>query len=72
MNHYFYTSSFSLSDRCLLVLNKSDLLPEEQRATLHEELSGISGLPPVSLVSCHTNEGLQDFLQTLHNSVKTL
>ncbi|XP_044217071.1 tRNA modification GTPase GTPBP3, mitochondrial isoform X1 [Thunnus albacares] len=59
-------------DRCLLVLNKTDLLPEEQRKTLDRELRQISGLPPVCLVSCHTNDGLHDFLTVLHSSVKTL
>ncbi|CAK6975335.1 tRNA modification GTPase GTPBP3%2C mitochondrial [Scomber scombrus] len=60
------------TDRCLLVLNKTDLLPEEQRQTLDGELRWISGLPPVCLLSCHTNEGLHDFLTVLHSSVKTL
>uniref|UniRef100_A0A3Q3K8W7 TrmE-type G domain-containing protein n=1 Tax=Monopterus albus TaxID=43700 RepID=A0A3Q3K8W7_MONAL len=32
----------------------------------------VCGLPPVCLISCHTNEGLQDFVTVLHNSVKTL
>ncbi|XP_059198037.1 tRNA modification GTPase GTPBP3, mitochondrial isoform X2 [Centropristis striata] len=60
------------ADRFLLVLNKTDLLPEEQRLKLHRELRLVSGLPPVSLISCHTNKGLQDFLTVLHSSVKTL
>ncbi|XP_061739484.1 tRNA modification GTPase GTPBP3, mitochondrial isoform X1 [Nerophis ophidion] len=59
------------SDRCLLVLNKVDLLPEEQGQMLKKELGCISGLP-VCVMSCHTNEGLQAFLTTLHNRVKTL
>ncbi|KAM9358283.1 5-taurinomethyluridine-[tRNA] synthase subunit GTPB3, mitochondrial [Symphorus nematophorus] len=58
--------------RCLLVLNKTDLLPQEQRQKLDVELRQVSGLPPVCLISCHTNEGLQDFLTELHSSVKTL
>ncbi|XP_030288026.1 5-taurinomethyluridine-[tRNA] synthase subunit GTPB3, mitochondrial isoform X1 [Sparus aurata] len=60
------------TDRCLLVLNKTDLLPQEQRQKLARELGRVSGLPPVSLISCHTDEGLQDFLTVLHSSVKTL
>ncbi|XP_040896661.1 tRNA modification GTPase GTPBP3, mitochondrial isoform X2 [Toxotes jaculatrix] len=60
------------TDRCLLVLNKTDLLPEDQRQKLNGELKQVSGLPPVCLISCCTNEGLQDFLTVLHNSVKTL
>ncbi|XP_041791797.1 tRNA modification GTPase GTPBP3, mitochondrial isoform X2 [Chelmon rostratus] len=60
------------TDRSLLVLNKIDLLPQEQRLKLDRELSRVSGLPPVCLISCHTNEGLQDFLTVLHSSVKTL
>nr|XP_057928327.1 tRNA modification GTPase GTPBP3, mitochondrial [Doryrhamphus excisus] len=59
------------SDRCLLVLNKVDLLPEEQRQTLKRELGSISRMP-LCVMSCHTNEGLQDFLTTLHSRVKTL
>ncbi|KAM7409689.1 hypothetical protein PAMA_001265 [Pampus argenteus] len=59
-------------NRHLLVLNKSDLLPEEHRQTLSRELRWISGLPPVCLVSCHTKEGLHDFLTVLHSSIKSL
>ncbi|XP_034387131.1 tRNA modification GTPase GTPBP3, mitochondrial isoform X2 [Cyclopterus lumpus] len=60
------------AERSLLVLNKTDLLPEEQRLELDWELRRVSGLPPVCHISCHTNEGLQDFLAVLHRSVKTL
>ncbi|XP_049910765.1 tRNA modification GTPase GTPBP3, mitochondrial isoform X2 [Epinephelus moara] len=60
------------TDRFLLVLNKTDLLPQEQRLKLNGELMRVSGLPPVCLISCHTNDGLQDFLTVLHSSVKTL
>uniref|UniRef100_A0A3P9J4H5 5-taurinomethyluridine-[tRNA] synthase subunit GTPB3, mitochondrial n=1 Tax=Oryzias latipes TaxID=8090 RepID=A0A3P9J4H5_ORYLA len=59
-------------DRCLLVLNKTDLLPEAQRQKLDRELKGVSGLPPVCLISCQTHEGLQDFLSVLQSRVKTL
>lgn len=60
------------TDRFLLVLNKSDLLSQEQRQKLDRELIRVSGLPPVSLISCLSNEGLQDFLTVLHGSIKTL
>ncbi|XP_072245284.1 tRNA modification GTPase GTPBP3, mitochondrial [Leuresthes tenuis] len=60
------------TDRCLLVLNKTDLLPETQRKKLDRELRGVWALPPVSLISCQTNEGLKDFLTALHGCVKTL
>ncbi|XP_054645710.1 tRNA modification GTPase GTPBP3, mitochondrial [Dunckerocampus dactyliophorus] len=59
------------TDKCLLVLNKVDLLPEEQRRMLKMELGSISRLP-LCVMSCRTNEGLQDFLTTLHSRVKTL
>ncbi|XP_042338016.1 tRNA modification GTPase GTPBP3, mitochondrial isoform X2 [Plectropomus leopardus] len=60
------------ADRFLLVLNKTDLLPQEQKLKLDRQLRQVSGLPPVCFISCHTNEGLQDFLAVLHSSVKTL
>ncbi|XP_034002380.1 tRNA modification GTPase GTPBP3, mitochondrial isoform X1 [Trematomus bernacchii] len=60
------------ADRFLLVLNKMDLLPEDQRLELDRELRRVSGFPPVCLISCHTKEGLHDFLTVLHSSVKTL
>ncbi|XP_061682061.1 tRNA modification GTPase GTPBP3, mitochondrial isoform X3 [Syngnathoides biaculeatus] len=60
------------SDKYLVVLNKADLLPEEQRQILKMKFGCIGGLPPVCVLSCHTNEGLQDFLTTLHGRVKTL
>ncbi|KAM3619584.1 uncharacterized protein V6R79_010459 [Siganus canaliculatus] len=66
------TQEQSETDKFLLVLNKTDLLPEEQQQKLHRELSCVSGLPAVSLISCHTNEGLQEFLSALHSSVKAL
>ncbi|MEQ2265480.1 hypothetical protein XENORESO_007800 [Xenotaenia resolanae] len=58
--------------RCLLVLNKTDLLPEAQREQLTLGLRGVCGLPPVCLISCQTNEGLMDFLTVLQSSVKAL
>uniref|UniRef100_A0A667Y1A9 GTP binding protein 3, mitochondrial n=1 Tax=Myripristis murdjan TaxID=586833 RepID=A0A667Y1A9_9TELE len=66
-----FLSSFP-SERCLLVLNKTDLVSEEWRQQLETELRRSSGLPPVCLISCQTNEGLQDFLAALHSSIKAL
>ncbi|XP_075887326.1 5-taurinomethyluridine-[tRNA] synthase subunit GTPB3, mitochondrial isoform X2 [Nelusetta ayraudi] len=66
------TSFQEHTDRVLLVLNKTDLLPEEQRQQLDGELRRASGLPPVCLLSCHTSQGLQDFLAVLHSSVQRL
>ncbi|XP_041863199.1 tRNA modification GTPase GTPBP3, mitochondrial [Melanotaenia boesemani] len=60
------------TERCLLVLNKTDLLPETQRQKLDRELRRVCVLPPVSLISCQTNEGLKDFLTVLHSTVRTL
>ncbi|CAN9500329.1 unnamed protein product [Ophioblennius macclurei] len=60
------------TDRCLLVLNKVDLLSEKRRRKLNEELSGHSGLPPACLISCQTRQGLKDFLTVLHSRVQTL
>uniref|UniRef100_A0A8C4GZT4 5-taurinomethyluridine-[tRNA] synthase subunit GTPB3, mitochondrial n=1 Tax=Dicentrarchus labrax TaxID=13489 RepID=A0A8C4GZT4_DICLA len=59
-------------EQFLLVLNKTDLLPQEQKLKLDGELRQVSGLSPFCLISCHNNEGLQDFLTVLHSHVKTL
>lgn len=66
------TQGPSLTDRCLLVLNKLDLLTEERRQRLETDLSRASGLPSVCCISCQTNEGLQGFLTELHSRVKHL
>ncbi|XP_076009406.1 5-taurinomethyluridine-[tRNA] synthase subunit GTPB3, mitochondrial [Genypterus blacodes] len=60
------------TDSCILVLNKTDLLPEEGRRRLGRELKRAAGLPPVCLISCVTNEGVQDFLTLLHGNIQTL
>ncbi|KAM4629068.1 5-taurinomethyluridine-[tRNA] synthase subunit GTPB3, mitochondrial isoform 2-T2 [Polymixia lowei] len=60
------------SERCLLVLNKTDLVPEEQMQELERELSRSPGLPPLCQISCQTNAGMQAFLAALHGSVKAL
>uniref|UniRef100_A0A665WVW3 GTP binding protein 3, mitochondrial n=1 Tax=Echeneis naucrates TaxID=173247 RepID=A0A665WVW3_ECHNA len=70
--HLKSVMSTQKQNNCLLVLNKTDLLPEEQRQNLDMELRQVSGLPPACLISCHSNEGLQDFLTALHGNVKTL
>lgn len=58
--------------RVLLVLNKTDLLSRVQRQHLDRELGRVPGLPPVCLISCHTDEGLQDFLAALSTAVRNL
>ncbi|XP_036834677.1 tRNA modification GTPase GTPBP3, mitochondrial isoform X1 [Oncorhynchus mykiss] len=60
------------SDRVLLVLNKSDLVPEEQRERTEGELRERPGLPPACFLSCSTSTGLEDFLTVLQSRVKTL
>ena len=59
-------------ERCLLVLNKSDLVPLDRRERVEEELRRSPGLPPVCFLSCHTSSGLEAFLSLLHSHVKTL
>lgn len=59
-------------ERCLLVLNKTDLVPVEQRERTERELRQTARLPPVCFISCHNNSGLEDFLTLLHSHVKTL
>ncbi|XP_029506902.1 tRNA modification GTPase GTPBP3, mitochondrial isoform X1 [Oncorhynchus nerka] len=60
------------SDRVLLVLNKSDLVPEGQRERTEGELRERPGLPPACFLSCSTSTGLEDFLTVLQSRVKTL
>ncbi|XP_013862788.1 5-taurinomethyluridine-[tRNA] synthase subunit GTPB3, mitochondrial isoform X2 [Austrofundulus limnaeus] len=60
------------TDKCLLVLNKTDLLPEAQTEKLKQELRRVSGLPAACPISCQTSEGLKDFLTVLRSSVQTL
>ncbi|XP_062308922.1 tRNA modification GTPase GTPBP3, mitochondrial isoform X1 [Osmerus eperlanus] len=59
-------------ERCLLVLNKSDLVPLDRRERVEEELRRSPGLPPVCFLSCHTSSGLEAFLSLLHSHVRTL
>ncbi|MBN3303004.1 GTPB3 GTPase, partial [Amia calva] len=58
--------------RCLLVLNKTDLLTGEQVDSLQGVLSQSSGLPPICLLSCQTGDGLEGFLEVLQKDVKTM
>lgn len=60
------------ADRVLLVLNKADLLPQDQRQNLDRELGRVCGLPLVCLISCLTAEGLHSFLAALHSAVRNL
>ncbi|XP_064187647.1 tRNA modification GTPase GTPBP3, mitochondrial isoform X1 [Anguilla rostrata] len=58
--------------RCLLVLNKSDLLTEEQAAEVQSALARARGLPPACLMSCQTGHGLDGFMEALLRQVKAL
>lgn len=58
--------------RCLLVLNKRDLLSMRTVGSLQKSISQAEGLPPASLVSCHTGEGLDDFLEVFQDRMSTL
>ncbi|KAI1891805.1 hypothetical protein AGOR_G00147530 [Albula goreensis] len=58
--------------RCLLVLNKSDLLSEEQVASLQSILSQAAELPPACLLSCRTGHGMDHFMGALQKQVKSL
>ncbi|XP_076880535.1 5-taurinomethyluridine-[tRNA] synthase subunit GTPB3, mitochondrial isoform X2 [Brachyhypopomus gauderio] len=58
--------------QCLLILNKSDLLPKEHIAVIQRVLEQNSDVPPVSILSCYTKEGLDDFLTLLQARVKAL
>ncbi|KAM9386289.1 5-taurinomethyluridine-[tRNA] synthase subunit GTPB3, mitochondrial [Pholidichthys leucotaenia] len=58
--------------RCLLVLNKADLLPEERRQKLCRELRAVCGLPPFCLISCQTGEGLKNLLTVLISAIRTM
>ncbi|XP_012694946.2 tRNA modification GTPase GTPBP3, mitochondrial [Clupea harengus] len=60
------------SQRCLLVLNKSDLLSEEQSRGIQSALRERGDLPQACLLSCHTDSGVNGFLSVLKNSVQIL
>uniref|UniRef100_A0A4W4G115 5-taurinomethyluridine-[tRNA] synthase subunit GTPB3, mitochondrial n=1 Tax=Electrophorus electricus TaxID=8005 RepID=A0A4W4G115_ELEEL len=59
-------------EQCLLVLNKRDLLPKSHIAVIQRVLQQNPGLPPLSILSCHNKEGLEDFLTLLQDRIKTL
>lgn len=56
----------------LLILNKSDLLPNEHISIIQRSLSGAFPVASVSILSCSTREGLADFLKLLQDKVKTM
>ncbi|CAL8256364.1 unnamed protein product [Merluccius merluccius] len=60
--------------RCVLVLNKRDLIPERRRGELERALAvaAAPSLPPWCLLSCHTSAGLQELLVLLQGSLKAL
>lgn len=60
------------AERCVVVLNKLDLLSEQSRQRLQMDLSSWAAPPSLCCVSCHSKEGLQDFLSELHHTVKHL
>ncbi|XP_072295334.1 tRNA modification GTPase GTPBP3, mitochondrial [Eucyclogobius newberryi] len=60
------------SERCLVVLNKLDLLPSPRRRRLRSDLSSWTPPPAVRCVSCHTGEGLQELVTELQLVVKRL
>lgn len=52
----------------LLLLNKCDLLTEEEQAELLEACAE-AGLPPACLLSCKTGEGFSAFLALLEEQL---
>ncbi|XP_036378041.1 tRNA modification GTPase GTPBP3, mitochondrial [Megalops cyprinoides] len=58
--------------RCLLVLNKSDLLAGQLVERIQKVLSQTEGLPAACLLSCQTGDGLDNFLVVFQKQVKTL
>ncbi|KAK7888887.1 hypothetical protein WMY93_024447 [Mugilogobius chulae] len=60
------------TEQSMVVLNKLDLLTEQRRQRLLTDLSLWTDPPCVCCVSCHTREGLQDFLSQLHLRVRHL
>ncbi|MFT7798660.1 tRNA modification GTPase GTPBP3, mitochondrial [Arapaima gigas] len=58
--------------RCLLVLNKRDLLHEEQLNTIEKTITHVEDFPPVCLLSCQSGDGFDHFLSILQNRLQTL
>ncbi|XP_075063932.1 5-taurinomethyluridine-[tRNA] synthase subunit GTPB3, mitochondrial isoform X2 [Mixophyes fleayi] len=55
----------------IVVLNKIDLLSQESFTDM-QKLCQESGLPPTCLLSCHTGEGVSDFLRILRHSLEAI
>ncbi|XP_053490467.1 tRNA modification GTPase GTPBP3, mitochondrial [Ictalurus furcatus] len=58
--------------QCLLIINKSDLLPNEHMSIIQRALSDLFTAAAVSILSCSTGAGLTDFLKMLQERVKTM
>lgn len=58
--------------QCLLIINKSDLLPNEHMSIIQRALSDAFTAAAVSILSCSTGAGLTDFLKMLQERVKTM
>ncbi|CAI9581621.1 unnamed protein product, partial [Staurois parvus] len=55
----------------IVVLNKMDLLSQDHLSTM-QELCQKHGLPPICLLSCHTGEGIGDFLRIFRQTLETI
>ncbi|KAG9486509.1 hypothetical protein GDO78_006725 [Eleutherodactylus coqui] len=55
----------------VVALNKVDLLSQESIVGI-KQLYQESGLPPVCLLSCHTGEGIGNFLRVLRDRLKAI
>ncbi|XP_068090275.1 tRNA modification GTPase GTPBP3, mitochondrial [Hyperolius riggenbachi] len=55
----------------IVVLNKADLISQDNWCTVRE-LCQRSGLPPTCMLSCHTGEGISDFLQILRHQLEII
>ncbi|TSM94642.1 tRNA modification GTPase GTPBP3, mitochondrial [Bagarius yarrelli] len=58
--------------QCLLILNKSDLLPNEHISILQRALGEAFRGASVSILSCSTRDGLAEFLKMLQERVKAM
>ncbi|XP_072260690.1 tRNA modification GTPase GTPBP3, mitochondrial isoform X3 [Pyxicephalus adspersus] len=55
----------------IIVLNKMDLLSQENLSSTHKLIQQ-HGLPPICLLSCHTGEGVEEFLRILKQTLETM
>nr|DBA28281.1 TPA: hypothetical protein GDO54_008668 [Pyxicephalus adspersus] len=55
----------------IIVLNKMDLLSQENLSSTHKLIQQ-HGLPPICLLSCHTGEGVEEFLRILKQTLETI